>query len=553
MKTRKLLALGLSAVLTLSVVLTGCGKKAANLDKDQFIVIPMTDDVNTLDLSKATDLYSADVLTEVMEGLTRVESDGTKDIIAPAGAKSWDMSKDGLTWTFHLRDYNWTDGVKVTAKDYVYSWLRLLDPNTASEYAYFLYVVKNGKEFNAGKAKAEDVGVKAVDDNTFQVTLAQPVPYFLTLTPFKNLFPLRKDSVDKGGEKYGSDPKGVIYNGPFVIDEWQKGTKVVLKKNPTYWDEKAVKLNTVTLQIVAEDAARMKLFLSKGLDFAGAKGEYLTKFKKQAEAKEFGHRTGFLPSTSYVFFNVEDKSKLFTNAKVRLAFSLAIDREAYVKLQNRYTPAYGWAPFSLTSGSKEFRKEVKEPLKEVMKKNTDPKALLQEGLKELGMDPNAPIELTFLSAKTDTVTRTNAEFYQNQWQTKLGVKIKLDATNGFPQFQARTKKGEFQIAAQGWTGDYNDPMTFFDMFITGSGNNDGKWSNKEYDDLIKQVEKVTDFSKRTEIFKKCEQLLVADDAAIAPVFYADKNTFIHNYLKGLQQPLFGTDFEIKYAYTEGRQ
>ncbi|TDT61066.1 peptide ABC transporter substrate-binding protein [Fonticella tunisiensis] len=561
MKSKKMFAAVVAFVLALSVGLTGCGKsqQAGNnsndkIDKDQYLNLILPADVKTLDSSKATDSYSGQIIGEVMEGMTRITNDGQKDKVELAGAEKIDKSEDGLTWTFHLRDYSWSDGKKVTAEDFKYAWLRLLDPNTASDYAYFIFDIKNAAEYNAGNAKAEDVGIKVIDEKTLQVTLNNPVPYFDQIVAFKNLVPLRKDIVEAAGETYGQDPAKLVYNGPFVVEQWVKGSKVVLKKNEKYWDAKSVKLQTVNFQVVKEEASRMKMFETKQLDAVGARGEYLTKYKEQAQKGQIAYMTGYAPSSTYVFFNVNDKSKVFSSPKVRLAFSLALDREDYVKnVMKRYYAAYGWAPYALLNGDKEYRKEVPEPLKAAMEQYKDPKALFQEGLKDLGLDPNKQYEFLYLSSGTDTLTRTLDEWYQKQWETKLGVKIKIESTSDFPQFVDRVDRGEYQISAMGWAGDYNDPMTFFDMFTTGNGNNPGKWSNKDYDALVDKVRKEADFNKRLELFKQMEEILVVKDAGIAPVAYRDKHLFLQNYVKGFQAPLFGMDYEIKYAYTSGRQ
>lgn len=552
MKSKKWLALMLTLVFALSVGLTGCGGTKSGADKEQFLNLILAADVKTLDSSKATDTYSAQILIETMEGLTRVTNDGKQDKVELAGAKEYKVSDDKLTWTFTLRDYKWSDDKPVTAKDYEYAWKRLLDPKTASDYAYFLYCVKGAEEFNTGKGKIEDVAVKAVDDKTLEVKLNAPTLYFLDLTAFKNLYPLRQDKVEAAGEKYGQDPAQLVYNGPFTIANWVKGSKVELVKNEKYWDAKSVKLSKATFNVVKEEQPRMQMFEAKQLDATGARGEYREKFKSQAEKEGYQINQGYNPMTAYDFFNANDKDKLFTNAKVRLAFSLAIDREALIKnVFKRHYPAYGWAPYALSIGGKEYRKEVPEPLKAL--KDKDPKALFAEGLKELGLDPAKQYTVSYLSSGTDTVSRTIAEWYQNQWQTKLGVIVKLEAVNDFPQFLDKVDNGEFQIGGMAWGADYNDPMTFFDMWTTGNGNNPGKWSNKTYDELVKKVAAETDQAKRLELFKQMEQILLVDDCAIAPTYFADKFTFIHKYVKGLQMPLFGSDYEIKWAYTEGRQ
>lgn len=556
MKSKKWLALVLTLVFALSVGLTGCGdgKSTGKADKEQYLNLFLQDDVETLDSSKATDGYSGQVLAEVMEGLTRLENEGKGDKVVFTGAKEVKVSDDKLTYTFKLNDLKWSDDKPVTAQEYEYAWKRLVDPKTASEYAYLIYCIKGAEEFNTGKGKIEDVAVKAIDDKTLEVQLKSATPYFTQLTAFKNLLPLRKDKIEAAGEKYGQDASQLVYNGPFVIDQWVKGSEVILKKNEKYYDAKNVKLTKVNLKVVKEEQPRMQMFESKQIDASGARGEYRDKFKNSAESQGYQIAQGYIPSTGYNFFNANDKSKLFTNAKVRLAFSLAYDREDLVKgVFKRNYPAYGWAPYELLNGEKEYRKEVAEPLKEAAKKYPDPKALLKEGLKELGLDPEKQITVTYLSSGTDTFSRTIAEWYQQQWQNKLGVVIKIDAVNDFPQFLDKCDQGDFQIAGMRWTGDYNDPMTFFDMFTTGNGNNEGNWSNKTYDELVKKVAAESDYAKRLELFKQMEQILLVDDAGIAPTMYYDKFTFIQKYVKNLQQPLFGPDYEFYHAYTEGRE
>lgn len=527
----------LALVLALTVGLAGCTKGGSKIDGEQFLNIPFPADVRTLDSSKATDSYSGEILGETMEGLTRIIVENGLDKVINTGAKDIKISDDGKVYTFTLNDLKWTDDKPVTAEEYVYSWTRLLDPATASDYAYLVYCIKGAEEFNSGKGSAADLGIKAKDAKTLEVTLNYPVPYFTQLTAFKNLVPLRKDKVEAAGEKYGQDPAQLVYNGPFVIKSWSKGTEIVLEKNEKYYNAKAVKLKTVNFKIIKEEQTQMQAFQAKQIDITGAKGEYRAKFAKEAEANGYTINKGNDPVAAYVFFNTNDKDKLFTNAKVRLAFSIALDREDYIKnVFKRNYPAYGWAPHGLLNGKDEFRQKVEEPLKKAIADNKDPKALFQAGLKELNLDPNATYTINYLNSSTDTFSKTIAEWYANQWKTKLGVETKIDAVPDFPQFLDRTDRGEFQVASMAWGADYNDPMTFFDMWTTGNGNNPGKWSNKEYDDLVKKVALETDFAKRLEMFKKMEQILVVDDAGIAPTYYRDMYSFIHGYAKNIMQP-----------------
>jgi oligopeptide transport system substrate-binding protein len=561
MKIKKWLALALVLAMVVTTMgLAGCGPKSnptsssSAEDKDQYLNLPIDEDITTFDSSKAKDTYSADIICETQEALTRDVIDNGVEKIVPGGAEKWETSPDGLTWTFHLRDFKWSDGQPVKAQDYEYAWKRLLDPKVASEYSYFLYVLKNGQQANAGKVPLDQVGVKATDDKTLVVTLENPTPYFEKITSFKSLVPMRKDIVDKYGDKYGTDISQLVYCGPFMMDSWTRGQKLVMKKNPTYWDASKVKLSKVTYDVVKEEAPRMQMLQAGQLDAGGARGEYTSKFEALAKQGLFTMVRKDVPSESYMFFNCQDK--IFKNAKVRLAFSLAFDREDFLKVvyPGRMKPAYGWCSYAIYINNQEYRKVTPEPLKTAKAANPDPKALLIEGLKEAGANPDpSKLSVHYVSSGTDTFSRTFDEFFQQQWETKLGVKIKIDAVDDFAQYQTKVNNMDFQIGGMGWSADYNDPMTFFDMYITGSENNNGKWSNSQYDALIDQTRKTTDEAKRLSLFQQAENILVNTDCAIMPTFYRDTNTFVHSYVKGLQQPSFGPDWECIYAYTEGRK
>ncbi|MDO6356061.1 ABC transporter substrate-binding protein [Caloramator sp. CAR-1] len=246
---------------------------------------------------------------------------------------------------------------------------------------------------------------------------------------------------------------------------------------------------------------------------------------------------------------------IFTNRNVRLAFSLAIDREKLCKyVFQRFYPAYGWTPYNILIGNKPYRNLVSEPLKlEKAKYPNDAalKALLQRGLKELGINPNSKITVTFLSSGTDSFSRTIAEFYQNECQKKLGVIVNIDAVSDFGTFLGKIDKGEFQIGSMAWNADYNDPMTFFDMWLSNSGNNSAKYSSKKYDELIKKISLEPDNNKRLAMFKEAEKLLVVDDSAIAPTQYSDRYKFTHSFVKNWRLPLFAS-YALKGVYISGR-
>ncbi|SKA83734.1 oligopeptide transport system substrate-binding protein [Clostridium sp. USBA 49] len=569
MKSKKMLAAVMAATVLTASLFAGCGSKtpqagtdnqaaSGEMDKEQYLNLTLKAEPKTMDLSKATDLYSSQILIEITEGLTRLEKDKDgKEIIAPAGAKEWKTSEDGLKWTFTLRDYEWYDGKKVTANDYVYSILRTLDPNTAAQYAYFLFPIKGAEEYNSGKGKKEDVGVKAIDDNTLEFTLKQPVPYFLQLTSFKTFLPQRQDIVEKYGDKYGTEAETLPVNGPFKIASWTHQSDVVLEKNEKYWDKDNVKLDKVNFKIIKDETARMNELENGSIDAVGVrKPEYVDQFNK---AGKYTNLTGYDGSVVYQTYNtipkIDGQVNPFNSPKVRLAFSLALNREDIVKTiyKGLGSPALGWVPFEILIGDQEYRKAAGvEPLKAAYDKYKDPKALLVEGLKELGL-PEDPSKITIkmINSGTDAETKEIAEYYQQAYQNALGVKIEPEYME-WNQFMKRLDSGEYQLAGLAWGADYNDPMTFMDMWLSNAGQMNNGWKNAKYDELINKTRTAKDDAERTELFKQAEQLLLVDEAVASPVNYRKYNIFEANYVKNLMLVNFGQLYEVKYAYTQGR-
>jgi len=342
----------------------------------------------------------------------------------------------------------------------------------------------------------------------------------------------------------------MVFCGPLVIKEWVHQNQVVLEKNEKYWDKEQVKLSKVNLKIIKDQNARYNSLYNGDIDSAGVtKPEWIKKFDATGK---FNNIKGYDPSANYTFFNTKDK--VFSNANIRKAFSLAITREdmSNVIFHGTTEAAYGWAPPSLQLGGKDFRELVgEEPIKKLKEENPDPKALLVKGLKELGMDPDpAKLTVTILESGTDQWNRTYAEYEQQMFKKALGVNVKAEYAE-WPIFQKRTHELDYQIAGAAWTGDYNDPNTFFDMWVTGAGVVNNGWSNKKYDELVKKAQSTMDEKQRLEAYKEAEKVLVYEDAAIAPTVYRKRNTYRAKYVKNLMSPLFGTS-EFKYAYTEGR-
>ncbi len=566
MKSKRLLVSLLTVSLTASMALAGCGKKTdekpaegdnketseVKMDKEQYLNVLLQAEPKSLDPSKSSDRYSSEVLTNVMESLTRIQTNEEgKDIITPGMAEKWEVSEDNLTWTFTLRDAKWSDGQPVTAEQFVYGIKRTIDPKTASEYAFLLYPIKNAVAYNSNKAKAEDVGVKAIDEKTLEFTLERPCSYFLDLTYFKVMEPQRKDIVEKHGDKYGTEADTMVFCGPFTIKEWVHNNKVELAKNSEYWDAENVKLEKATMKIIKEPNSRMNELYNGSLDLAGvSKPEWIEKFDK---TEKFDVKKGYDGSATYMYFN--QQSKYFKNAKIRKAFSIAMDRDGMVKAlyKDLAEPATAWCPPKVEIGGVDYRERANYlPVEDLKKENSDPKALLIEGLKELGLDPDpSKHTIKFIQSGTDATTKEFAEFEQQNYKEVLGINMDPEYCE-WAVFQARTQDGDYEIASQGWGGDYNDPSTFFDVWLSTSGVNRVNWKSEKYDELIKNANGSADPEEKAKLFAEAEKMLIYDEAVFSPGVWRYKNTYLRKYVKNYNSPTFGV-IDLKNVYTDGRE
>lgn len=549
------------------MLLGGCGKnntggagKNAAKDSEQ-VLNTVYFDVATLDANDVTDNQSSSILNAVQEGLVRIENNGESDEIVPAGAEKWETSEDGLTWTFHLRKMNWSDGEPVIAKHYVDSFQRILNPDNGFAYSFLAYDIEGAEEYNTGKGSLDAVGVKAVDDYTLEFKLKHPVPYFVSKVSYTTFHPIRLDVIEKLGDKYASEIKDTVYNGPFKIESWDNGNSMVLVKNDTYWDAENVYLEKINMTNIKEFATQAQLFESQELDISGAQTDYIEKWSEQAESGAFQKFTGEEPSVFYLYFNQTSKSAdgILANAKIRRAIGLSIDRDVYTKdLVGRFQSAYGLVPTAVNVGEDKYRDKVQEPLAADSKTYVNNKEKLQElfkeGLKELGLqtDDLSKYELTYLSQGESELQRQRSEWLAQQINGNLGIKINVETQGDWGVYLDIMDKMEYDFTLTGWGADYNDPMTFLDIWVSNGGNNHTGYASTEYDDLLKAVGNEADQEKVTEIYKELENKLIYEDAVISPVYYSDKYSFYQNYVKDIQFPSFGSVYEFKHAYIEGK-
>lgn len=527
------------------------GEEGDKIDSEQYLNINLISEPSTLDPSKGSDTYSNTVLNNVLEALTRTEEDADRNnFIAPAGAESWESNEDGSVWTFKIRDNKWSDGEKVTAAHYEYGIKRSIDPETASPYAWIITpVIKNGAKVNSGELGLDELGVKALNDSTLEITLEAPTPYFLDLTNQRVMLPQRQDIVEKYGDTYGSEPDTLVYNGPFTLTNWVHNSELTLTKNESYWDNETVKLQNVNLKIIQDENAGYNSLSNGSLDVAVAnKTEWKERFLKD---EDLDHYEVIAASTFFMFFNTNDE--VFKNANIRKAFSTAIDREdlANVIFNGVNAPGYAWVPPSISIDGKEYRDLAEAPVKTLIADNPDPKELLVKGLEELGMDTDpANLTVSISLGATSQWFRTYGEYLQQTFINNLGVNLEVNQME-WPVFDSNVSKGEFQMGYMAWGADYNDPVSMLGLFKSDGSPIGTGWVNERYDELIEMSSNEMDPTKRIEYFKEAEKILLYDESPVVPVVYPRSNVFKYKYVKGLGTTHFGTQ-GYKYAYTQGR-
>ncbi|MBD7965619.1 peptide ABC transporter substrate-binding protein [Fictibacillus norfolkensis] len=502
------------------------------------------EEIPSMDSSQATDSVSFEVMNNVMEGLYRLDKDNKP---TPGVAEKHEVNEDGTVYTFKLNpNAKWSDGSQVVAKDFVYAWQKALTPDTLSEYAYIMGPVKNANAIQTDGdplyGKVDQLGVKAVDDTTLEVTLEAPAPYFLGLTGFATFYPQKEEFVKKQADKYALESNTLLYNGPFVLNEWKHNEGWQYKKNDNYWDKDNVMLDEINVKIVKDVATGVNLYETGQTDIAGLSMEYVDQYKDNDDLYTRGEATVF-------FLRLNQKSEVLKNANIRKAIDMAYDKQSMVDvlLNNGSTPAYYLVPGEFTPGpdGEDYRKTNGNFGEYNLEKA---KELWATGLKEVGKDS---VELELLNYDSDGAKKMG-EFFKNQLEKNLpGIKVSIKA-QPFKQKLDLETKGEYDFSYAGWGPDYQDPMTFLDMFVTDGAHNQMAYSNPEYDKLIEGAKKETDEKKRWQMMLDAEKVLF-EDQAISPLYQRGVTGLQKPYVKGLAHHLFGADTSYKWAYIEGKQ
>lgn len=473
------------------------------------------------------DAQSFNLLRHLMEGLVTLDPE---DRVKPGVAESWDISEDQLTYTFHLRnDFTWTNGEKVTANDFKYAWISLLNPDFAASYAYFGYVFKNGQAYNEGKAKAEDVAIKVVDDYTLEVTLENVTPYFLSQLAFGVFMPLNEKAYAEFGDKYATDADKIVTNGPYKMESWQHESEVVLVKHDAYPKAADIKIPKIIWKMIKDTNTKMNMFKSNEMDMCEVNGD------EAAALKAEGWTVNTYDDGSVWYLTYECNDKFLKNANLRKAITLCIDSESFVTnvVKNSSKPATQFVPLTVNGNKDKFANEVGSQFKSHDIESA--KAALAEAMKELGVTNAKDIEVSLMTDDTTAATKYSA-YLQENIASELGITVKVE-TMPFKSRIARMNEHDFSIVMAGWSPDYNDPMTYLDMFVTGSGNNNGEYSNPKYDELIAKAQTEIDPDKRFEYLMECERILMTD-FPIGPYYYRAQDFITSAKLKGVVRTAF---------------
>lgn len=458
-----------------------------------------------------SDTASSETLRETTSGLTKLDKDD-KPVLDLA--ESYTVSADKKTYTFKLRkDAKWSNGDPVTAKDYIFSWTTAMKKSTASVYSFiFTDNIEGGKDYFDGKIKEDGLGIKAPDDYTLVVTLTNPIPYALHLFSMASYMPVDQKFYESvGADKYGKEVNTVLSNGAYHYDTWIHNSSLTLKKNDNYWDKDKIGIPKIKFVMIKDANTVINAFKAGQLDYTTLGKVALAQMNAMGQP----HASYVSGAVWYLQYNVTKKA--FGNAKIRQAFGMAVNLDSYMKdvLKDGSVAATGLVPLTTAgaNGSKyaDARGDISQKF--------DPakaKQLLDEGLKEVGMTKDQ-LKPSFITDDT-TKAKTESTYLQEQWKKNLGVNVELKPMS-FKARVAAMNNSDFDFVFAGWSPDFNDPMTFLGLFTTTNSNNNGKYSNKNYDALIAAAAKEADPLKRQNDFIQAEKLGIQQDAAVFPLYY----------------------------------
>ena len=570
-KLKNLAALAMSAAMVLSMAACGSdsgststaasaagsaagSEAAATASGDQNLNILLSGTVNNLDPNASSWTGEYQIVTQSQASLLRIVTDDSdKDTYVEDGCESYEVSDDGLTYTFHLRENYWSDGEKVVAQQYVDAALRALNPDNGYSTTEFL-PIKNAQAYYDGECDASELGVKAVDDNTVEYTLESPNSEFLYYIAYRAGYPCRQDVIDKATSAYGTNVDEMVFNGPFKVTSWVKENSVTLEKNDKYWDAANVKLGTVTMQYVAETSTQATLFDAQQLDVVPYNDDYGADWEAQAADGKIDYINKVGTYSDFLVFAIENggKSGLMGNANIRQALSLAVDRQELCDtVWGRYEPAYTYVPTAVTCGGETFNTAGEGLVKDLQAKySTDEslQELFKKGLEELGKDTDlSAVTIDFVVEADNVARQTQAEYLAQTWQSKLGIQVNVDVTT---DAEERQQQMDYDVGVNGWEGGASPYNYLFVVNVPyGLKYLTGVYTNEHVNELLGQVTSITDAAKQAEMFHEIEDTIL-EEAGVGPLYFTDIKFFQQTYVKGIYYTNFGPEFDFSHAYIE---
>ncbi|MCI2876157.1 peptide ABC transporter substrate-binding protein [Staphylococcus hominis] len=532
----------LTLLVIVTLILSACSnKKSLYSDEGQVFRKIISQDITTLDTALITDAVSSDVVGQTFEGLYSI--DKNDKVTLGVAKETPQKSNGGKTLTINLRkDAKWSNGDPVTAHDFVYAWRKVVDPKTASEFAYIMSDIKNADLINTGKKPLNSLGIKALNKYKLQIDLERPVPYINELLALSTFYPQDAKIAKKYGKKYGTNAERAVYNGPFKVTNWQVEDKIQMVKNNQYWDKKNVKLDKVNYKVLKDQQAGASLYDTNSIDDTIITSEQVDKYKG---SKELNYR--LTAGTFYIKMN-EKTVPEFKNKNLRLAIAQAINKKGYVKTvlndgslaSNNFT-GIGTAK---TPDGKDFASTVESPLKynpKIAKQNWE------KAKKELGKE-----EFAFTMNTQDTpASKIAAEYIKSQIESNLpGVTLKIKQMP-FKQKTTLELANNYEATYSGWSPDYPDPTAFLETMTKDNAQNNTDWDNKEYNKLLKESNSslLRETEKRNEALQRAESILL-HDAPVAPVYQKGEAHLTNPQVKGLQYHKIGPDTTLKHVYID---
>lgn len=539
----------LGSIVVLSLILGACGnnggktsettKKETKEAISQSIVISTLAPISTLDTTQTTDKNTFTMVQHLFEGLTRFDETTTP---VPGIAKTIDVSEDGKEYNFTLReDAKWSNGETITAHDFEYAWKRLLSPDTQGPNAYLLDNVVNGLAVRNGEKPVDEVGFKATSDTEFKVILENPQPSFLSVLAIGWLAPQQQAYVEKTGAAYGTNSDSLLYNGAFVLTNWDGTSDTwTLEKNKEYYDQEAVKLEEVSVQTLKEENTGISLFEGGDLDLVRISGQNVAQYSNLDGYVMFND-----VANSFLDFNKKEGSPL-ANLDLRKAIALAIDKDALTEsvLADGSKPLNGLVPAGLYSNP-ETNEDYRKYSGDHVTYNVDEaKQHWKQAQKEVG----EKLEVNLLAADTDQGKKVS-EYIQSQLEENLpGLKINVNLQPSNNVNQSRREKN-YEISLSGWIAGSSEIDSYFNLYVTNSSYNYGNYNNKEYTDLVVKAKTVdaNDSNKQFEDYKKAEEILLEQDSAHVPVYQSASNYLVNPKIKNVEYPSYGGYFFLRNA------